>query len=98
MSVTHYLSDMVAVGAIATLLPRDRNRIPLGPDYEAEQAVSPVPGLSKAWGALVKAKSRPRCCGFVRCFPRVSGRDTEGSAHAARPRAANSWTLFIPRR
>ncbi|MEZ3157573.1 MFS transporter [Microbacterium sp. BWR-S6Y] len=47
MSVTWYLAGMVVLGAIATLLLRDRSGIPLGPDHEAEQAVSPVRGLSK---------------------------------------------------
>jgi len=46
-SVTWYLAGMVVLGAIATLVLRDRSGIPLGPDHEAEQAVSPVRGLSK---------------------------------------------------
>ena len=33
---------------IATLLLRDRSGIPLGPDHEAEQAVSPIHGLARA--------------------------------------------------
>src|SRR5690606_25479011 len=48
MSVTWYLAGMTALGLIATLLLRDRSGIPLGPSHEAEQAVSPIYGLSKA--------------------------------------------------
>ncbi|MGZ0711508.1 MFS transporter (plasmid) [Coraliomargarita sp. W4R53] len=47
MSVTWYLAGMTCVGFIATLLLRDRSGIPLGPDHEAEQEVSPIYGLSK---------------------------------------------------
>jgi MFS family permease len=47
MSVTWYLAAMTIVGLIATLLLRDRSGIPLGPDHEAEQSVSPIYGLSK---------------------------------------------------
>jgi len=36
------------IGLIATLLLRDRTGIPLGPDHEDEQSVSPVYGASKA--------------------------------------------------
>ncbi len=46
--VTWYLAGMTVLGLIATLLLRDRSGIPLGPDHEAEQAESPVYGLSKA--------------------------------------------------
>jgi len=46
-SVTYYLAGMTLVGLIATLLLRDRSRIPLGPDHEAEQSVSPIYGLAK---------------------------------------------------
>ena len=45
---TWYLAGMTLIGLIATLLLRDRSGIPLGPDHEAEQAVSPIYGLSKA--------------------------------------------------
>lgn len=45
--VTWYLAGMTALGLIATLLLRDRSGIPLGPEHEAEQAVSPIRGLSK---------------------------------------------------
>ena len=38
----------VTVGLVATLLLRDRSGIPLGPDHEDEQSVSPVRGLSRA--------------------------------------------------
>lgn len=48
MGVTWYLAGMVMLGLIATLLLRDRSGIPLGPDHEEEQAVSPVRGLAKA--------------------------------------------------
>ncbi|MCW3492194.1 MFS transporter [Microbacterium sp. SSM24] len=47
MSVTWYLAGMTLVGLVATLLLRDRSGIPLGPDHEAEQAVSPIRGLAK---------------------------------------------------
>jgi MFS family permease len=47
VSVTAYLAIMAALGLVATLLLRDRSGIPLGPDHEAEQEVSPVRGLSK---------------------------------------------------
>ena len=46
--VTWYLSGMTLLGLIATLLLRDRSGIPLGPDHEAEQTVSPIRGLSRA--------------------------------------------------
>jgi len=46
-SVAHYLAGMTLIGLVATLLLRDRSRIPLGPDHEAEQAVSPIYGMSK---------------------------------------------------
>ena len=46
--VTWYLAGMTAIGLIATLLLRDRTGIPLGPEYEAEQARSPIYGLSRA--------------------------------------------------
>ena len=46
--VTWYLAGMTVIGLIATLLLRDRSGIPLGPDHEAEQAVSPIYGLAKA--------------------------------------------------
>lgn len=47
-SVTWYLSGMTVLGLVATLMLRDRSGIPLGPDHEAEQSVSPVRGLSRA--------------------------------------------------
>lgn len=47
-SVTLYLLGMTALGLIATALLRDRSRIPLGPDHEAEQSASPIRGLSRA--------------------------------------------------
>lgn len=48
VSVTVYLAIMAVLGLVATLLLRDRSGIPLGPDYEAEQAVSPIRALSRA--------------------------------------------------
>ncbi|MGW9588034.1 MFS transporter [Microbacterium sp. NPDC055455] len=47
-AVTWYLAGMTLIGLIATLLLRDRSGIPLGPDHEAEQAKSPIYGLSRA--------------------------------------------------
>jgi hypothetical protein len=38
---------MTVLGLLATLVLRDRTGIPLGPDHEAEQAVSPIRGLSR---------------------------------------------------
>ena len=46
--VTWYLTGMVLLGLLASLLLKDRRGIPLGPDHEKEQAASPVYGLSKA--------------------------------------------------
>jgi hypothetical protein len=46
MSVTWYLAGMTVVGLVATLLLRDRSGIPLGPDHEAEQEISPLRGLA----------------------------------------------------
>lgn len=48
MSVTWYLAGMTVLGLVATLLLRDRSGIPLGPDHEAEQSVSPIYGASRA--------------------------------------------------
>ncbi|WP_424936455.1 MULTISPECIES: MFS transporter [Bacteria] len=47
-AVTWYLAGMTVLGLVATLLLRDRSGIPLGPDHEAEQSVSPIHGLAKA--------------------------------------------------
>lgn len=47
-AVTWYLAGMTVLGLVATLLLRDRSGIPLGPDHEAEQARSPIYGLSRA--------------------------------------------------
>jgi MFS family permease len=47
-AVAFYLAGMTLLGLIATLLLRDRSGIPLGPDHEAEQAISPIRGLAKA--------------------------------------------------
>lgn len=46
-SVTWYLAGMTLLGLVATLLLRDRSGIPLGPDHEAEQSVSPIYGASR---------------------------------------------------
>jgi MFS family permease len=43
-SVAIYLVGMATLGLIATLLLRDRAGIPLGPEFEAEQAKSPIYG------------------------------------------------------
>ncbi|GAA5095068.1 MFS transporter [Microbacterium yannicii] len=48
MSVTWYLAGMTLIGLVATLLLRDRSGIPLGPDHEAEQNISPIYGMAKA--------------------------------------------------
>ncbi len=48
MAVTWYLAGMVVLGLLGSLLLRDRSGIPLGPDHEAEQAQSPIYGMSKA--------------------------------------------------
>ncbi|WP_285117248.1 MFS transporter [Leifsonia sp. fls2-241-R2A-40a] len=46
LSVTWYLAGMTVLGLLATLVLRDRTGIPLGPDHEAEQAESPIRGIS----------------------------------------------------
>lgn len=43
-SITIYLSIMVIIAFIATSMLKDRSGIPLGPDHEAEQQVSPIRG------------------------------------------------------
>ena len=48
LSVTWYLAGMTLIGLVATLLLRDRSGIPLGPDHEAEQSVSPIYGMARA--------------------------------------------------
>lgn len=47
-SVTVYLAVMTLIGLGATLVLRDRSGIPLGPDHEDEQSVSPIRGLDRA--------------------------------------------------
>ena len=47
-AVTWCLAGMTGVGLVATLLLRDRSGIPLGPDHEEEQSVSPIYGVAKA--------------------------------------------------
>ncbi|MDN5687974.1 MAG: MHS family MFS transporter [Brachybacterium sp.] len=46
-AVTIYLIAMVVISLLATLLLRDRTGIPLGPDHEAAQRVSPLRGTSQ---------------------------------------------------
>ncbi len=46
--VTWYLAGMTVLGLVATLLLRDRSGIPLDPEHEAEQSVSPIRGMSRA--------------------------------------------------
>lgn len=46
-SITIYLGIMVLIGLGAVLMLRDRTGIPLGPDHEAEQAQSPIRGVSR---------------------------------------------------
>ncbi|MFT4234664.1 MAG: MFS transporter [Microbacterium sp.] len=47
-AVTWYLAGMTLLGLAATLLLKDRSGIPLGPDHEEEQSVSPIYGLTRA--------------------------------------------------
>ena len=47
LSITAYLAVMTVIGLAATLLLRDRTGIPLGPDHEEEQSVSPIYGSRK---------------------------------------------------
>ena len=47
-AVVGYLMAMVVLGFIASALLRDRQGIPLGPDHEAEQSVSPIRGVRTA--------------------------------------------------
>lgn len=44
-SVVVYLAVMTGLGLLATLLLKDRTGIPLGPDHEAEQSISPIYGI-----------------------------------------------------
>ncbi|WP_236684337.1 MFS transporter [Corynebacterium epidermidicanis] len=46
-AVTWYLAGMTLLGLIAVLGLKDRRGIPLGPDHEAEQAVSPLVGFKR---------------------------------------------------
>lgn len=46
-SVTWYLAGMTIVGLISVLGLKDRRGIPLGPDHEEEQAVSPLVGFTR---------------------------------------------------
>ncbi|SKC80622.1 MFS transporter [Krasilnikoviella flava] len=46
-SVASYIAGVMVVAFAATLLLRDRTGIPLGPEHEDEQAVSPIYGVSK---------------------------------------------------
>ena len=42
------LAFLIVALSLLALLLRDRSGIPLGPDHEAEQTVSPIRGLSRA--------------------------------------------------
>ncbi|WP_186293028.1 MFS transporter [Brevibacterium aurantiacum] len=44
-SVAIYLAIITLISLAATLALRDRSRIPLGPDHEEEQSVSPIIGI-----------------------------------------------------
>ncbi|MDN6667359.1 MAG: MHS family MFS transporter [Brevibacterium sp.] len=44
-SVAIYLAIMTVIALVATLVLRDRSGLPLGPDHEQEQAVSPIIGI-----------------------------------------------------
>ncbi len=44
-SVAIYLAIMTGLGLVSTLLLKDRSGIPLGPDHEEEQNVSPIYGI-----------------------------------------------------
>ncbi|MFI6166250.1 MFS transporter [Nocardia sp. NPDC051052] len=46
-SVVGYLGGVVLVSLVATLALRDRRGIPLGPDHEAAQAISPIRGMTR---------------------------------------------------
>lgn len=46
-AVAWYIAGVMVIAFIATLLLRDRTRIPLGPEHEAEQAKHPIYGYSK---------------------------------------------------
>ena len=46
-SVAIYLATIAVISLVATLVLRDRSNIPLGPDHEDEQSISPIRGLSK---------------------------------------------------
>lgn len=48
VSVQLYLGGVVLVSLAATTLLRDRTGIPLGPEHEAEQSVSPLRGIAGA--------------------------------------------------
>lgn len=47
-TVTIYLLGMVALSLLATLILRDRSGIPLGPEHEAAQRVTPLRGTLAA--------------------------------------------------
>lgn len=47
-SIVIYLAIMAAVSLVATLTLRDRTGIPLGPDHEAQQSISPIRGMARA--------------------------------------------------
>lgn len=47
-SIVIYLAIMAAISLVATLTLRDRTGIPLGPDHEAQQSISPIRGMARA--------------------------------------------------
>jgi MFS family permease len=47
-SVAVYLGIVAALALIATLVLRDRTGIPLGPDHEEDQQVSPIIGIGSS--------------------------------------------------
>ncbi|MBF6129526.1 MFS transporter [Nocardia brasiliensis] len=46
-SVVVYLGGFVLLSLVATAVVRDRSGIPLGPDHEAAQAISPIRGMTR---------------------------------------------------
>lgn len=54
-SITIYLLGMVVLAFIATLLLRDRSGIPLGPEYEEQQATGQLYGMKQAAGPATTA-------------------------------------------
>ncbi|MFT4041528.1 MAG: MFS transporter [Gordonia sp. (in: high G+C Gram-positive bacteria)] len=46
-SVVIYLGGVALISLLATVLLRDRSGIPLGPNYEAEQSINPIRGMTR---------------------------------------------------